>query len=274
MSRKNFYELLNEMKFDIRSEYHTLYDLFVHEKCCVIGFSMHPLVDYVNDYFRELPFRGTFINVESMMADMGIIDGHGTLNGLFLFCEFLLAVLPGNKLRDTSAKKQAVTIVDNITAILEKTNHRLLDKGDSQYIIVEKSKEASQAAELIEETSVAIEVLEYNHYALKGNLTRKRQILNDIANYVEPILKSRKFQGTAYNSVASNAGFFLNMFHIRHNNKEGAKAQDYIVGLNDSKLEVWYDKIYNVLLSVIILDKQIDIDSELSELKKNYNWKS
>lgn len=88
------------------------------------------------------------------------------------------------------------------------------------------------------------------------------------------MLKSRKFQGTEYNNIAKNAGFFLNKFHIRHNNKEGAKAQDYIVGLNDSQLEVWYDKIYNVLLSVIILDKQIDIDSELSELKKNYNWKS
>ena len=274
MSRKNFYELLKEMKFDAHSEYHTLYELFTKEKCCGAGFLSCPLIEYVNDYFRELPVRGTFIDVKIMMAKLGIIDGHSTLNGLFLFCEFLIAVLPADKLLDSGASKQALTIVENITTILEKTNHMLLDKGDSQYIIVEKSKEASQAAELIEETSVAIEVLEYNLYALKGNLTRKRQILNDIANYVEPILKSRKFQGTAYNSVASNAGFFLNMFHIRHNNKEGAKAQDYIVGLNDSQLEVWYDKIYNVLLSVIILDKQIDIDSELSELKKNYNWKS
>ena len=273
MSRKNLYQLLDEMNFDVRKEHQTLLDLFMKEKV-FDGSSHKTLLQYVSLYFRSLPFRGSYINIEDLMKSLRIIDSVPTLDRLFLLCEFLIAVLPNKYLHGKYIIEHVDVIFSNIDYILEKTNHMFLELEDSKYIIVEKNKAATQAAELIEETPVSIEVLEYNHYALKGNLTRKRQILNDIANYVEPILKSRKFQETPYNQIAKNVGFLLNCFHVRHNNKEGIKAQEYIVGLSDSDLEEWYDKIYNSMLTVIIVDEQISIDAELNDLKQKYHWKT
>ena len=66
----------------------------------------------------------------------------------------------------------------------------------------------------------------------------------------------------------------LNCFHVRHNNKDGAKAQDYIVTLSEKELEEWYDKLYNAIISVIIINDHISAQTELATLKTSYNWKT
>ncbi|MBQ7976636.1 MAG: hypothetical protein IJ300_13210 [Clostridia bacterium] len=66
----------------------------------------------------------------------------------------------------------------------------------------------------------------------------------------------------------------INKFHIRHNNKEGTKAQDYIVSLDDSKLEEWYDNTYDVLLQAIITNENIRVEQEIDNLKQTYPWKN
>ena len=74
--------------------------------------------------------------------------------------------------------------------------------------------------------------------------------------------------------MESDVGFMLNNFHVRHNNKNGAKAQDYIVSLNDTQLEEWYDKLYNAILAVIIINDHIPTQTGIESLKKTYNWRA
>ena len=61
-----------------------------------------------------------------------------------------------------------------------------LDNGNK--IIVEKNVYASEASQIVSETSIeeAIKVLEYNHFSNKGNIQRKKEILIALANYLEP----------------------------------------------------------------------------------------
>lgn len=165
---------------------------------------------------------------------------------------------------------------------MDKTNHTLLNLNglngtnyaNPKYVIIEKNKAAAEAAELVEDENTIIELLEYNRFALKGDLSEKRKILNSIAQYIEPLLRSRKLQRAGYSQLESDAGFLANSFHIRHNNKTGAKAQEFIVNLSDSDLESWYDKSYSVFLSVIMLSEQIDVAGEIKTLKSTYNWKT
>ena len=72
----------------------------------------------------------------------------------------------------------------------------------------------------------------------------------------------------------SDAGFLLNNFHIRHNNKDdGNHRQEYTAGLSDEHLEVWYDKTYITLLMVIHASERDDISQSIKDIKISHKWK-
>lgn len=276
MARRNFYDILSSGTFSAVEEYRILEHLFSIEPSVTIGGYVRPLIKYVDlTYFRELPFRGTYTSIDQIMSRLERTQYESSLERLFVFCEFLIAVLPEEYTkRSGQVYKQARTIMQNITAILEATNHELHTLGDSRVIITEKNPCVTQAVEQVEDEAVALKLLEYNHFALKGDLDGKREILVGLGRYLEPILQSKKLQKAGYKQLESDMGFLLNNFHIRHNNKEGKYAQEYIQKINDVELEGWYDKAYNTALSVIITDQQIDIAAELDTLKHTYTWKS
>jgi len=275
MARMNFFEILSSDAFSATAEYETLLHLFGVEKSVYINRYAQPLIEYVDRaYFRELPFRGTYTSVKQMVSRLEQIHYHSSLERLFVFCEFLIAVLPAEHTkRDVQAYEQSRTIMQNIAAILDRTNHERRMLENSRVIIAEKNPHVTQAVELVEDGAIALGLLEYNHFALRGNLEEKRKILTSLGQYLEPILLSRKLEKNGYKQLDSDMGFLLNKFHIRHNNKEGQKAQEYIQKISDTELEEWYDKTYNTALAVIIADQQIDISAELGELKRTYTWK-
>ena len=250
--------------------------MFSEEKNVFVRGHFDSLEKYVNQtYFRELKFRGTRTDIQEIMACLKLTHYTSQLDRLFVFCEFLIAVLPEKYTRNNAyAYKQSCTIMENIAVILEQTNYELRTTNDSKIIIVEKNPHTVQAMELVENEAVALELLEYNHFVLKGDLDSKREILVNLGRYLEPLLVSRKLQKAGYKQIESDMSFLLNCFHIRHNNKEGSHAQEYIQNISDLDLERWYDKIYNTALAVIIIGEQIDIDAELTTLKSAYKWKS
>lgn len=277
MGRKNFYEILNDLTINVRDEYAKLLFLFDEEPIAIYHGCPVTLKDYLNDeFFRDYDFRNSCIDMDSLINKVGIpIIPSDQLDDLLLFSEFLLALVffPYGKRISDFAVKQFNYIVSNIKYICEKTNH-VTKEIDGKLIILEQSKATSLAVELVSDKAIILDLLEYNHYAIKGHLSEKKKILFEIGQYVEAILKTGKLKKNSFNRLESDAGFFLNHFHIRHNNKEGAYAQEYIISISDEELEDWYDKIYNTLLSVIIINEQIDINSELNDLKRNYKWKS
>lgn len=278
MVRKNLYEKLGALGVNVAAEYNALITLFKSEKKINLHYTSHTLLWYVNEYcFRSLPreFRAPYLSVQEMMIALNIKDDSRSLDDLFLLSEFLFALLPEEQLaKNNQARQQAYVIFDNIISFLEKLNYELFEMEDNRYIIVEKNPATTQAVEIVEDTPTSLALIEYNHYALKGNLEEKRRILTALGSYIEPILKSRALQRAGYKQLESDVGFMLNCFHVRHNNKEGAKAQDYIVSLNNTQLEEWYDKIYNAILSVIIINEHISTQNNLETLKTTYNWRT
>ncbi|MBP3313470.1 MAG: hypothetical protein J6K84_02295 [Oscillospiraceae bacterium] len=275
--RKNFYEMLSQRDFDAQKEYSTLWNLFCVEKSYYNGYSSYSLAAWVDlKLFRNFPFRGSFTSLKEMMGEFGLhIHSAADVDKLFLFCELLAAVLPSTGAPyDTSLFNQKRTIFENIGYILEHTNHEMKKDPNGRQIIVEKNKSAILAAQLVPDTAVAFELIEYNHFAIKGHLPEKKRILADIANYIEPILKSKTLGNAGYKQLESDAGFVFNNFHIRHNNKEGAKAQDYIVALDSKELEEWYDKAYELAISVIIVNDYLSIGKDIKDVKEKYTWRT
>lgn len=82
----------------------------------------------------------------------------------------------------------------------------------------------------IVEEDIAIKIVQYNSYLLKGNLDRKREILLALSNEFEPIREEFK---KINKKLASNCGFLLNKLNIRHNNND-----KYVSKLTDEEIEI------------------------------------
>lgn len=279
MGRKNLYEVLDNIGLRPTLEYNRLITLFFKNKSIVFYGTIIPLSDFIEkSFFYANPVRGSATNFKELFLDLNLPNVATRIEDLFLLCELLLAFDPSfhdfnveNQTIRNSIYDQFDKIKTNIDIICQRSNHEVFNKKGKR-IIVEKNKLTSHAVELVDDPVIDIAMIEYNHYSLKGHLEEKRKILIQIGNYVEPILKSREIEKTEYKQLQSDAGFFLNRFNIRHNNKEGKKAQEYILSLDDNQLEEWYDKIYNTLLSLIICNEQIGISKELKQLKQDYKW--
>lgn len=275
MYRRTIYDILSEMDIDVSIEYKKLFSLFFEENSVPIRGYLRPLYEYIDEtYFRELYKRGSFLSVKEMFGAFNLPSSSDKLEDLFLFSEFLMVLLPETHIdRNPQLKKQSKVIIGNIFHILEKTDYELYEHEEGCWIIVEKNKYAKQASMIVEDSNIAIKLIEYNHFALKGNLEKKRSIILTIADYMEPMLKSRVLEKSGYKQLQSDLGFLFNKFHIRHNNKKGAKAQEYICSLTEAQLEEWYDRIYNSALAGLIMNDHLVVQNELEELKPKYTWK-
>jgi hypothetical protein len=117
-----------------------------------------------------------------MMSALNINQWPKTVDDLLLFCEFLVAILPIEEAEKSHYMyQQRNTILGNINHILERTNHELKTDPNGNNIIVEKNKAATLAAQLVDDEVIAFELIEYNHFALKGNLESKKKLLFSIA---------------------------------------------------------------------------------------------
>lgn len=280
--RRTFFDILDSTNFDFQKEYAKLKDLFYEENSVPINGYLNPLAEYIDcTYFRDLEIRrgSTDLNDFASKAHVSRYDYCKDLDSLYVFCEFLYAVLPEEEIkkqRNQFLTNQAKTIKGNIKYILEQTNHeiKISPKYNDNYIIVEKNKATTLAAEIVEDDEIAYDLIEYNHYALKGDLESKKKILASLGVYIEPILASKVLSNNGYGKIESDAGFMLNNFHIRHNNKEGTKSNDYIVNIRDDDLEVLYDKTYDTIISIIIINEHIPVSKEIKTLKETYVFKN
>ncbi len=273
--RKTFYELLASKDFIVYKEYKKLIDLFFVEQCAPIRSYLYPLSDYIEcKYLRQMHFRGTALTFNDILSDIDLPKNSNELNDLYLLCELLTAVLIDDTVQDDSyIQEQGKTIIANIRYILEKTAHEYREDRNGNLIIVSKNNVAIHASEMVEDESVAFDLIEYNHFSIKANLAEKKKILSSVGVYIEPILRSRTLQNAGYKTLESDAGFLFNNFHIRHNNKTGLKAQEYIQKISDEELEKWYDRAYEVALAVIVINECLTTQTDLMDLKNKYHWK-
>lgn len=285
--RKHLYDLLAEHVIDPKAEVRTLCELFSEEYFYdgVYKVNLEQFTD--NHVFRSLSFRGTLIRISDMRTALGISDKdfqfrtpvYGVpLERMFLLMEFFLGIYEEGQFefaRNSSAMSLMTTINDNIVTVLSKLNYELQDISNDdipRYIVVERNKLVTEAVEIIEDRPLALAVIEYNHYSLRGCLSDKRAILCQLANHVEPILSSNILREGGYSNLQSDVKFLLNNFHIRHNNKDGKSKKEYIANVSDAELETWYDRAYSMMLAVIVENENCKIHTELSKLKDDHKW--
>ena len=327
MTRKNYFELLKENEMDPHNEYKKIVQLLEHKVVmCFPKMKLSPngtpvvddfvdvdgsthedfftdewtLMNMIENDFWGYEKRRTTISFTQLLDELEI-NHCNDFDTLYTFFECLLDVFEGLNLdirvRNYEGFINLISeIRKNINIILDKTNHELITLENDNKIIVEKNVYASEVSQILSETNIqdAIKVLEYNHFANKGNIQRKKEILLSLAGYLEPYLK--KFENPKelpkelkkiYNelkivlqtkgadtdkngnkipkkiAVFDNLSEMYNKGGLRHNNDK-----QYHLDMNDEELEQWYDNIYSSTLFVILSLEMGRNLSKLNELKK------
>ena len=268
----NIFEILEKRELNPTDEFGRLVSLFRWQWRTL--YAKNSVKQMINGVFHKVPaqLRQTYLHVDDILKDLGISEDSSygrNWKELFLYCEVLLNLINTTKFyldKDETAKETAQQIIANIKVILEKTNHEWAQIKEG-YIIVDKNPATTEAIECLENNKVdlALNMIEYNRVLLKGNLTRKREILVALADYTEPM--NNDFKGTQYAALYSDSRFLVNAIDIRHNNSGKGDLPEKAKSWTSQEKEDWYDKTYQVLLTVILTRKHMDVSKEIQDLK-------
>lgn len=287
MARKNIFQLVDE-SYDIQNEIMKICTLFESEYYFCMEYENYTFESLVaEELFYDWKHRGTCVTVTEYLkrAQAEITSNtlrwtdipEETIINYLEVLENFIALL-NNKMEYLSEEYGCTcystfnSVFIDLINTLEKKLGLTTRTMDGRVLLYPENATLEKAIESCEDEDVQWEMIRYVREKL--GLSEKRKVLTELGNHIEPILKSRALQKAGYNQLESDVGFMLNSFHVRHNNKVGAKAQDYIVSLNDTQLEEWYDKLYNAILAVIIINDHIPTQTGIESLKKTYNWRS
>ena len=268
----HLHELLKMSIQDYELERKRIEKLFERtEFTCIHSYTNYDsLKDFLSGHFLGSRLQGTALNIKDFFSSNAKEWGKASLESLLLYCEVVYGFIAEFhchiKLVD-AAEKLAGQIFHNITIILEKTGHELRKTKEGFWEIVKKDALASVVIEDLSDADAAMAVLDYNHFGMKGNVAKKRELLVAIGRYVEPLTDDAEIKGS-HSGLVDDVKFCLNNLHIRHNNEDGKFAKDWLEKMSAGELESWYDKAYRSMLLLIEEYKQLETHRQINALKK------
>ena len=223
-------------------------------------YSKKTLKEYLAPYFLTCKVRGTYSDVDDFLRACSEYWNTTELDGLLFYCEVIANIIYSCSkcIRDWdgSAAVLKEQCLQNIDIILEKTGYTFMTDSDGIIAVVKKDALAFSVIEDIDDSVTANAVLEYNRLDMKGDLRRKKGLLKQIGDYLEPTLQRRNAVTGKLFELADDVSFCLNSLDIRHNNKEGVHKKPLLDTLTDAQLEELYDDTYRSMLLLIETLKQ------------------
>lgn len=273
--KMHFHEIITGRKIDIKEEMNNIYCVFFEENHYFDSlWASMPISTYIDSsYFRSLKCSGSYLHIEEYFNDLNINFDHSSIDDLFRAYEFIYTIL-FQTVRLVSIKDQRTfesvikDVVRIITTVTDKIGYKvdLIDNNELGKVCCITPRDALQqeVIEIVDDKNVVFSLIEYNSNMCKNNLKRKKELLTNLSNYVEPMMKEKQYMAK-YKELIDDLGFMLNNLQIRHNNIEG---KNFFYNQVKANLEEWYDKTYQLILALIYKKKEISIHEEVSTLKK------
>lgn len=266
--RKSIFDIVAS-KLDMEGDTYRLLIMSREEKTLFEGrSSSYSLFEFVDKYcFKYWKYRSRYINMDDFLraldfdslvkAALTDIDSHLTLIELiYNFWNLANSKFDEREFSDLRWHGNFNHIKAVMDEILEEYNHIVYTSTENDYFIVVENKAAvTSAAEIAPTEDLSFDIIRYNHRSLKGNIAAKKAILVALGNELEPKRKTLQIENT---QLADNIFFMLNNLNLRHNNcseSDPAKYKRFVAEMESSKLEEWYDELYQmILLSFLLLD--------------------
>lgn len=274
MGRKSFFERI-EQNLNLQNEYEKL-EKIVLKYTNEYNMSLN---DEIESYFDLWKYKKNYLSFDELRSHLGFTYTKAwdysfnakieSIDDFFVYCEMILnmilVVLPEEAqiVNDNIIKK----IIYIINYDLESLNYTVSKMSDDQYIIIQKNAAVSAVVELAEPT-IADSILEYNHYVLKGDLEKKKNILIKIAASLEP--KKSGIKGIN-NQLCNDYFYLINNMNIRHNNCDKTDKEKYNEKfdiLKSEEKEEWYDNIFQMSLLIYLLLENTKNSSKIKHFKQ------
>lgn len=264
----------DEIRYIDKYLYHTKFHI------SDLDYSNYSLVEYIDSfYFSNWAAKNkitcpTIADLRSrLQIDEATRSASLKVEDFLLYLEFAVNIVAIVILKnsDREAKIIAENIFRNIATNCERLNFEIAKfSEEGPFKLVEKNAAATAVADKYSKADLefSYKVIEYNHFLLKGNIDRKREILNTIASKFEAVRPQLKAIG--FKDIESDAGYLINNLNIRHNNADpqSTSYKTYIAAMPPAELEEWYDKTYDVLLLALLAGDFSEIHNDIQELKK------
>lgn len=279
--RKSIFDIVAE-KLDMEGDTYRMVTMADSEKTlCTSKLNHYSVFKFVDEFcFRDWKYRSRYMNVDDFLEALEFpvlvedaktnVDAHLTLIEL-IYNFWNLA----HNMFDVKEFKGVLRwygnffqIKDMMDEILEEYNHVVYTNEDKDYfIVVENKPEVTAAAEIMPTTTLAFDVIKYNHRSLHGDIDAKKSILVKLGSELEP--KRRTLQ-SINRKLSEDIFFMLNNVNVRHNNcslADSAKYKEYVANMEPEQLEAWYDELYQMMLLAFLLLDNEDRSLKVGQLK-------
>lgn len=263
----------DEIRYIDKYLYHTKFHI------SDLDYSNYSLVEYIDSfYFSNWAALNkiTCPSIEDLRSRLQIDNFNHSqslpLEKFLMYLEFAanIVYIAISKNQNQNAVRIAQNIFRNIMTNCERLNFEIVEFSQGLFKIVEKNAAATAVADKYSgrDLEFSYKVIEYNHFLLKGNLGRKREILNAVADKFEAVKQKLKTNG--FSNIESDAGYLVNNINIRHNNTDpqSQSQKAHVAAMPPAELEEWYDKTYDVLLLALLASDFSELHSDIQELKK------
>ena len=281
ISEQNFFP-----DFDLYTEYRKIDHLLSEEKLVDMYNKFGRRLDNcmtLEEYIQYLCFndwnlRGTFTSIDEMRYSLGI--GKGTITPENITEEKVLdflqyAINCVNRITSTMKKARVsllsddtimIVLLENIKMLVEKLNCSIvLDAKTQEMFVVYQNSTASAVQKKF--SNIEDTISEYTRIDNRHDLQRKGELLCTLYKEMESI--KDKFKGTTYFNLYENTSFLFNKSGIRHWVEKDKIAEATFSKMENSELELWYDKTFDLFLSCMVVSKYLDTKKEIDIIRKS-----
>ena len=282
--RKSIYDILGK-KIDYYNEYEKLYEMFNEDKVIAYDGYYYSWADLFEKFIEYWDYRNVYITVDEMLdyleLDESVSNEENVIEKILLLIDFILNVCEFVKYKEKEHFSEfydlgndriklifikSDILLKNIDIILKDLGYKKLKKENYKIMLMKDKADPVATALIVEDESIADLILDYNDFRIENDLKAKKDILNSLGQYIEPLRKDIK---NANSSLEDYIFFCLNKLHIRHNNKSGKDKINYVANIKKKDLIDWYDKVYDLILIAIRLVEMPNYFKDFKELKKN-----
>lgn len=278
--RRNIFDIASQ-NTTMASEVDRLISMATKEvTICVDIYEEKTLFEYFDEYcFEDWMQRGHFVDLDDFLKciEFGNLKRSATedVEAFLTLIELIYNVWVlvnvdvandnkmGYKLEWEGNYYHLKKVMDDILGQYNYTAY--VDKKDEKVLVIENTPGVTAVAEIVE-PSLALEVIKYNHYALKGEIELKKSILLKMAQQLEP---QRKSLHAIDSKLEDNIFFMFNNLDLRHNNRSAndKSYKEYVAKMKKRDLEKWYDELYQMVLLAFLLLDNVDRTEKVKELK-------
>lgn len=279
--RKSIFDIVSE-NINIEDEIKRILTMAENENIlCVDKYSYYKLFKFVDGYcFKHWKYRGHYINVDDYLKALDYASlkrsASQNINSLLTVIELIYnfwnlsqqEFYDNEKGYDLKWCGNYYHLRDVMDDILQQYNHIAFTNEDEDCVLIIEDKEAVTATAEILPSAMGFDVIKYNHRSLQGEIELKKAILISMGTELEP---KRKELQTINKQLSEDIFFMLNNINIRHNNrskKDKSKYKEYIAKMSKTRLEKWYDELYQMMLLAFLLLDNVDRADKVRELKE------